>query len=486
MKQRYLILIMLLATLSAAGATHPWDNGRLEVSKNGRFLRHADGSPFFWLADTGWLLPERLDRDEAEYYLSRCAEAGYNVVQIQVINGVPAFNAYGQMSMTAGFDLSGASVPGIYGYWNHLDYIVDCAARHGIYVGMVCIWGGLVKAGRMDEQQAAAYGRFLAERYGRRKNIVWIIGGDIEGSVRTEVWDALATAIKSSDKNHLMTFHPRGRTTSAKWFNDRQWLDFNMFQSGHRRYGQRMGNKNYPIPDGTEEDSWMYVDSAWQHRPQKPVLDGEPSYEGIPQGLHDANEPRWTARDIRRYAYWSVFAGSCGHTYGNNAIMQFVRPGVTGAYFADGAGHPWYKALDDPGYNQMKYLKHLMLSLPYFDRIPDQSVIIGNGERYDRLLATRGHDYIMVYNHTGRDMRIDLTKVSGEEKDVWWMDPTDGRLTYLGRHANRITTFRYHAEASGVADGVLIAIDASKTYIVRDQASIISDNAPAAERDLTE
>lgn len=486
MKQLYLILIMFFATVAAAGATHPWDNGRLEVSKNGRFLLHSNGRPFFWLADTGWLLPERLDRDEAEYYLSRCAEAGYNVVQIQVVNGVPAFNAYGQMSMTAGFDFSSASVPGIYGYWDHLDYIVDCAARHGIYVGMVCIWGGLVKAGRMDEQQAAAYGRFLAERYGRRKNIVWIIGGDIEGSVRTEVWDALATAIKSSDKNHLMTFHPRGRTTSAKWFNDRPWLDFNMFQSGHRRYGQRMGNKNYPIPDGTEEDSWMYVDSAWQHRPLKPVLDGEPSYEGIPQGLHDASEPRWTARDIRRYAYWSVFAGSCGHTYGNNAIMQFVRPGIAGAYFADGAGHPWYKALDDPGYNQMKYLKRLMLSMPYFDRIPDQSVILGNGERYDRLLATRGHDYIMVYNHMGRDMHIDLTKVSGEEKDVWWMDPTDGRLTYLGRHANRITTFRYHAEASGVADGVLIAIDASKTYIARDQASIISDNAPADERDLTE
>lgn len=524
MKQRYVFLFMLLMTVAAAasGATHPWDSGRLEVSENGRFLRHADGSPFFWLADTGWLLPERLDRDEAEYYLSRCADAGYNVVQVQVINGVPAFNAYGQMSMTPDFDFggewseerggrnaSGAEVadrgkspsslhtppsslhtspsPDLsYGYWDHLDYIVDCAARHGIYVGMVCIWGGLVKAGRMDESQAVRYGRFLAKRYGRRKNIVWIIGGDIEGSVRTAVWDALATTIKSLDPNHLMTFHPRGRTTSAKWFNGRPWLDFNMFQSGHRRYGQRMGNKSYPIPDGTEEDSWMYVDSAWQHRPLKPVLDGEPSYEGIPQGLHDASEPRWTARDVRRYAYWSVFAGSCGHTYGNNAIMQFVRPGIPGAYFADGAGHPWYKALDDPGYNQMKYLKRLMLSLPYFDRVPDQSVILGNGERYDRLLATRGRDYILVYNHTGRDMRVDLTKVSGEAKDVWWMDPTDGRLTYLGRHASRVTTFRYHAAASGVADGVLIAIDASKSYIAHGQMSIMSDKAPMADRDLTE
>jgi hypothetical protein len=35
---------------------------------------------------------------------------------------------------------------------------------------------------------------------------------------------------------------------------------------------------------------------------------------------------------VRRYAYWSVFAGSCGHTYGHNAIMQFYKPGYPSAY----------------------------------------------------------------------------------------------------------------------------------------------------------
>lgn len=477
--------IGLFAAMSLQAAK-PWDNGSLMVSANGRFLQFANGRPFFWLADTGWLLPERLDRDGAEHYLKRCAEAGFNVVQVQVVNAVPAVNAYGQLSMTDGFDFSAIDRKGVYGYWDHMDYIIDRAAAHGLYVGMTCIWGGLVKAGLMDEEQARCYGRFLAERYKGRKNIVWIIGGDIEGSVRTEVWDALATTIKSIDTVHLMTFHPRGRTTSARWFNDRPWLDFNMFQSGHRRYGQRMGNKAYPIPDGTEEDSWMYVDSAWKHRPLKPVLDGEPSYEGIPQGLHDGNEPRWTDTDVRRYAYWSVFAGSCGHTYGNNAVMQFVRPGIPGAYSADGDSKPWYRAMDDPGYNQMKYVKRLMLAVPYFDRVPDQSIVIGNGTRYERLAATRGGDYLMVYNHTGRDMRIDLRKISGDRKKVWWMNPADGRLTYLGEHESREMTFRYHADAAGVADGVLIAIDSSKDYLNENQYYITDDRAPQAVKDLTE
>ena len=205
------IFLILSFSFSVHAAPKPWDNGRLRVSDNGRFLQFANGRPFFWLGDTGWLLPERLDRDEADYYLKRCAEAGYNVVQVQTINAVPAINAYGQMSMTDGWDFSDIDRRGVYGYWDHMDYIVDCAAEHGIYIGMVCIWGGLVKGGRMDVEQARSYGRFLAGRYKDKKNIVWIIGGDIQGDVHTEVWDALAATIKSIDRNHLMTFHPRGR-----------------------------------------------------------------------------------------------------------------------------------------------------------------------------------------------------------------------------------------------------------------------------------
>ena len=117
----------------------------------------------------------------------------------------------------------------------------------------------------------------------------------------------------------------------------------------------------------------------------KPVIDGEPIYEEIPHGLHDENELLWKDYDVRRYAYWSVFAGSFGHTYGHNSIMQFIKPGVGGAY---GAKKPWYDALNDPGYNQMKYLKTWMLTFPFFERIPDQSVMGKNGERYDRAIAT--------------------------------------------------------------------------------------------------
>ena len=249
-------MILSLALLAvSAQAGKPWDNGKLKVSDNQRYLQFDNGQPFFWQGETGWLLPERLDRAEAEWYLQSCAKAGYNVVQVQTIDGVPAINIYGQMSNIDGWNFKDINKKGVYGYWDHMDFIVDMAAQHGIYIGMVCIWGGLVKDGKLSVEDAKKYGTFLANRYKNKPNIIWFMGGDIQGNIKPEVWEALATTIKSIDKNHLMTYHPRGRYTSAKWWSKADWMDFHTFQSGHRRYGQRMGNADYPIPDNTEEDN---------------------------------------------------------------------------------------------------------------------------------------------------------------------------------------------------------------------------------------
>ncbi|MGN0221921.1 MAG: glycoside hydrolase family 140 protein [Prevotella sp.] len=472
MKHKLLIATLLaLFTMNAFAAKSvykPWKNGKLKVSANSLYLVHENGTPFFWLGNTAWLLPERLNREEAEYFLTKDREAGYNVEQIQVLNAIPTFNVYGQQANNMEFDFSKVSKPGVYGYWEHLDYIVNVAEQNGIYIAMDCIWGSMLK--HMDTKKAEALGKFLAQRYKDCPNIIWMIGGDIRGDKSPEVWDAMARAIKKIDGNHIMTFHPRGRTTSAWWFNDREWMDFNMFQSGHRRYGQRNGDGDYTIKDNTEEDNWRYVDMSFEKKPLRPVIDGEPSYEDIPQGLHDFSAPRWMDYDVRRYAYWAVFGGCFGHTYGHNSVMQFIRPGLNASF---GAEKPWWEAMNDPGYNQMKYLKWLMLNLPFTERVADQSVIAGtNGERYDRNIATRGNDYLLVYNYSGKPMDIDLTKISGKKKNVWWMNPADGTLTYIGELDSKVHTFTYDTAYLRGSDRVLIAIDADKNYLSKNDTMI--------------
>ncbi len=85
-------------------------------------------------------------------------------------------------------------------------------------------------------------------------------------------------------------------------------------------------------------------------RDTKPVVDGEPSYEEIPHGLHDPSRPYWTAREVRRYAWWSALAGSAGFTYGHNSVMQ-VWCGIGNPQF--GVRREWKDAVSAEGAGEM-------------------------------------------------------------------------------------------------------------------------------------
>lgn len=419
----------LALTVHATAVEHAQAPG---ISKDGHSFVTPDGRPFFWLGDTGWLLFSKLTREESETYLQTRARQGFNVVQVMVLHSLDAENAYGDRALSDG-DLARPltspghdfSDPDAYDFWDHVDHVVDYAAMHGITMAMVPVWGSNVKDGGVSVAQAGRYGRFLGERYRGKSNVIWLNGGDTFGNESSDVWNALGSALDASDPDHLISFHPRGRMMSSDWFADAPWIDFHLFQSGHRRYDQDDSERHYG------EDNWRYAGDDWQRVPPKPTLDGEPSYEGIPQGLHDPTEPLWDAAAARRYAYWSVFSGSAGHTYGHNAIMQMHREqdGKVGAY---GNTRTWTEALHDPGAEQMHHLKDLMSGFPFLDRTPAPELVANQGERHEHLAAIRGKDHALVYTFTGRDIELRPATLGARKLRARWFDPRTGRFTTIG------------------------------------------------------
>jgi hypothetical protein len=459
MKTKFkLVVFSILLLVACSGTTRDHEISLLKISDNNRFIVTKDGKPFFWLGDTGWLLFKKLDREEADKYLENRKQKGFNVIQAMVLHDInDAVNTYGD-SAFLNKDISHPKVtPGnsdidsaAYDFWDHVDYIIDLAAQKGIYMALVPIWGSNTKNPKVTPERTKQYSKWLAERYRDRKNIIWINGGDLKGSDAAEIWEALGTALKENDPNHLITFHPFGRTQSSMWFHNEKWLDFNMVQSGHRRYDQDDTELNYG------EDNWRYIKTDYNLQPIKPTIDGEPSYEGIPQGLHDTLQPYWTDIDVRRYAYWSVFAGAFGFTYGHNAIMQFYSPDDIAASY--GAKIYWDAALDSPGAGQMKYLKELMLSRPFLERVPDQSIIAKDqGEQYDYLAATRGKNYAFIYTFTGREMSIAMGKITGEKVKASWFNPRDGSYSKISEFNNEgVIDFDPPGEPENGNDWVLV------------------------------
>lgn len=451
---------LLVVAMLLIGFTASAQEKKLLISPNHRFFTNEKGQPFFWLGDTGWLLFSKLTREEAEKYLEDRRKKGFNVIQVMVLHTVAAKNVYGDSALINRNVATPLSTPGNsfadpnqYDYWDHVDYIVDLAAQKGIYMAMVPVWGSNVKSGFVKKEDAGTYAKWLADRYKNRWNIVWLNGGDTKGSEFTDTWKLIGTTLQVEDPNHLVTFHPFGRTSSSDYFaQDESWLDFNMFQSGHRSYDLDTSRSEHRY--GPDNYKFLLVD--YNRQPVKPSLDGEPSYELIPYGLHDTTKPYWQAADVRRYAYWSVFAGAAGHTYGHNSVMQMHKPADKGSAY--GSKKYWYDAINDSGAQQMIYLKKLMLSKPYFERVPDQSLVAGEqGEKYRYIAVTRGKDYALLYDYTGRPFAVTMGKIDGKNVKASWYNPKDGTLKSIGRFANKgVQTFHPPGEEKEGNDWVLI------------------------------
>jgi hypothetical protein len=470
MRKIFLFLLIISVTFSNLLAQN--NPHRIVISDNHHFLQYENGEPFFWLGDTGWFLFSKLNREEVKVYLKNRKEKGFNVIQCMVISSLPLSNIYGDSAFVNN-DISKPLINSaknskgetFHDYWSHIDYIIDEAAKSGIYIALVPIWGTVAKQPQVTVDKVKKYIEFLSQRFRNKQNIFWVNGGDIRGDIKPEIWNTIGNTIKMFDTVHLITYHPFGRTQSSTWFHNESWLDFNMFQSGHRRYDQTKGDGEY---NNIGEDNYRYVLNDYSKIPSKPTLDGEPSYENIPQGLHDTTQPYWNANDCRRYAYWSVFAGAFGHTYGNNAVMQmykgFDSKGIyqKGIY---GVKNYWYEAIDDSGSFQMQYVAKLIKSRPYFERIYDSTLVTDQGKRYNYIAATRDKSYAFFYTFNGRPFSVNMGKITGKKVRASWYNPRNGSVTAIGNFNNTgIIKFIPPGNIHDSNDWVLILDDSTKNY----------------------
>jgi len=455
----------------------------IQVTSNGRFLQTADGRPFFWLGDTAWELFHRLSREEALTYLDNRAAKGFNVIQAVVLYELEAFespNAYGdfpligedisQINITPGND---ARIAAAYDYWDHVEWIIQQAAERNLCIGLLPCWGEYVTPRFRERtiktiQQGYDYGWFIGERYRHLNNhIIWILGGDRLPDERengVEIWRAMAEGItdavngeqnfnqQADYQKTFMTYHCY--RSSSVWFHQDAWIDMHTWGSYHEKHDN--------------ERAFFEPAVDWNLPEPKPTLNSEPAYELLPINYDwkNVSHGRFDDFDVRQIAYWSVFAGACGHTYGCHPVWQMYKKENPHPPLTDTAGKEWHQALDEPGAHQMTWLKKLMLSRPFFERIPDQTILLENPhDPTGHLQACRGSDYLMIYIPTGKPVQINTGKLTATQLAVWWYNPRTGEAQSAGKMANKASmTFDPPGETSRGNDWVLVIDDASKNF----------------------
>lgn len=443
--------LALVAALSLTGPTLAAPPA-LKVSENKRFLVTADGKPFFYLGDTAWELFHRLNREDAEVYLKERARQGFTVVQAVALaefDGLKTPNAYGQVPL-----MNNDPTKPNEKYFEHVDWVVDRAGSLGLYVGLLPTWGDKwnkkwgVGPEVFTPENARTYGEWLGRRY-RDKSIIWILGGDRnpETDRHKAIVRSLAEGLRKGDGGrHLITYHPQGASTSAAFFHTEPWLDFNMWQTGH--------DIDLPVADR--------IGKTYARSPVKPVMDGEPLYEDHPIGFKAKERGYSNAADIRKAAYWGVFAGGCGYTYGNHAMWQFFDKGRGPV---NGPLKTWHEAIHAPGAGQVRHLRALIESRPVLTRVPDQSVLASDpsagSKRVQATRDARGR-YAFVYAPTGRPFAVHMDKLTGGTVKGWWYSPRTGEAKPAGEWPNTgVRKFTPPDEGENI-DWVLVLDDAAR------------------------
>jgi hypothetical protein len=455
---------------------------RLRVTANHRYLEYEDGKPFFYLADTAWEFFHKLNREEATQYLTNRAQKGFTVIQATVLsdmNGLTVPNPYGDLPFTGGDPTKPNEA-----YFRHVDFIVSKAAELGLYIGMLPTWGRYWASGTgiFNTKNAREYGRFLGARY-KDKPIIWILGGDrsIGSDEERAVIDAMATGLTEGDGGaHLKTFHPRGPGMSSIKLNDASWLDFNMNQSSH---------------SARDHDNGLYAEHDYALTPQKPTLDGENRYEQLPVAFHFrgmSGLDRFDDYDVRQSAYWSILAGACGHTYGNNNIWQIFKPAkdssknagavpiqdaLTASKLGDpwmgleggalGANIPWYEAMDHPGAFQMGFVRRLFESIPFTKMVPDQRIILNGpvtGGAKIRAVRSSDGSFAIVYSPRGESFTLDKSIINAQRVKEIWYDPRYG-ISYEIHQTDNAGIQTYTPPTNGRGnDWVFLLEDAAAGY----------------------
>lgn len=326
-----------------AGDHRLYRHGRLRASADGRTIEHRDGTPFVWVGDTWWMgLAQRLSwPDGFRTLLDDRVGKGFNVVQI-VAGPFPDFAAtpdgiwHEQQANEGGWSWERDWTRLDPAYFDAADRRIEALVEAGIVPCIVAMWGfyGTV----IGPERARRHWRELVARYAAYP-VVFCVAGEfdfpgydddtashIRAARRDEqiaMWSELVDVVHDLDPyGNPVTMHP-GYGSARERVTDPDALDIDMLQTSHWSYHRPPDEMRVdvartlglPSPPGFGFDDMLGITGrAVAATPPKPVVNGEPPYEGILGG-------NW--EDVQRYVFWAgLLEGLAGVTYGADGIWQ--------------------------------------------------------------------------------------------------------------------------------------------------------------------
>ena len=342
-------------------------HGKLEVSANGRYFQHADGTPFFWIGDTNWSGPHKATLGDWATYLTTRKEQGFNIIQVMMTNSLAfAANADGRQAYVGSDHIQIEPL-----FFQFLDKRLEMINQHGLVDAGALIWSAtwnqiaahLNPGQALTENEIILLARYLMARYEAYHTVCFLGGDENYSGQKAERWKRIGREVFDIYPESLVSMHPTGKTWVGTEFEEEKWFKFHAYQSGH----------------WTDDASTQWIQNgppaeAWQQLSSRPVLNVEPGYEGH---VRLNTDQRWTDDDVRSRLYWSLLVSpTAGVTYGGHGVWSWETTRALPVNHTHALeAQPWSEAIHLPGANQIRHLKKIFTSFKWWTLLPQPNLI---------------------------------------------------------------------------------------------------------------
>jgi hypothetical protein len=403
------------------GSNPLYRHGRIGLSKDRRYFAQADGTPWFFLSDTGWNAALKSTHDEWRQYIADRAAKKFTAIQFVMTQW--RAGREDEKGQTA-YKLEGGKLALNPAFFARLDEKFDTLNDQGLAAAPVMLWALASKDREspgisLSTEQAIELGRYMNARY-QAHHVLWILGGDGNYSgPNAERWKSIGRGIFPAGSPHApVTLHPGGMRDPWPEYVAEPWVEFFMLQSGH---GSNAAKWKWNATQGVTVD--------WKLEPPRPVIDGEPNYEG--HISYQGRKPI-TDADVRRAVYYSLLAGpTAGVTYGAHGIWFWSRKAeVPLDHPSSGVALPWDQCLNYPGAQQMRVMRDIFDSMEWWKLRPDRTLLAEDvvDEGFTNyVMASRSEDgkFALLYAPANASLSIN----AGKFQHAAWIDPKTGLRT---------------------------------------------------------
>ena len=410
---------------AARGTTRFERHGPIRVSRTRTYLQHADGTPFFWLADTGWNAALLSTPEEFDHYIAERTRQRFTAVQWVATQwrASPTGDRLNELAYT-GTDRIAVNPA----FFQRLDQKVAALNRAGLLSAPVMLWaisGGsnpAVNPGvSLPEEQAVRLAKYMVARW-QGHDVLWILPGDGDyRGEKAEKWKRVGRAVFGEGQPHApVVLHPGGMHWVLREFLNEPWVDIHGYQSGH----------------GDDEKTLRWMTDGppardWTLEPTRPFINLEPPYENH---IAYQSRSRIAPLTVRRAVYWSLLnAPTAGVSYGGHGVWGWddgTQPPTD--HKGSGIPLPWKQALVMPAAEQMAHVAALFTSIdfPRLRPAPDVLAEQPGTETAARFIAaarTEQRDLLVVYTPEARTIALHAAGVPRGRAE--WRDPRTGEVT---------------------------------------------------------